>query len=773
MKSTFRLLLALVVSSLAGCECADNITYCPAGMVCRDGGGGAGGSGGGAGGGGGTVTLPDGGACPVACGTMCCPASQTCTAGQCAPACAAASRCGSGLAEVCCTTAQVCYLDACTAPGPDCTPGSSCPTGQYCDTALMKCLPLAPGNNMCEFRSDGGVFNPVPLWKYAVDAGPYVQVMMAPVVADVNADKIPDVLANFFQGGGYSSPGVMRALSGDDGRVLWTTADVTTDHIYPASSIAVADLDGTGRMVVVTVSAGGPLIAFDGRNGMKLWNSRDAMGTTVSCAANWGGPSIANLMGDEKAEVLCGLKAFDHNGVLLWDRGLGAGAVGPLTTAVDLDGDGALDVTDGTSAYRGDGTMLGWTSTGMAGFPAIGDFVGPVGQVGRDGKPEIAVVGGGRIGLVNGQTGAMAAPSVELPSFDATMMTCRVGGGNPGNGGPPTVADFDGDGAAEIGVADLDCYTVYEVESDGAGGFRLAIKWTKKVQDHSSSVTGSSVFDFEGDGVAEVVYADEIATHVYRGPDGVEIFTRPHCSGTTYEYPLIVDVNGNGRADLIIPDNTYAAGGLGCSPSVGPGIQVFRDGLDRWVNTRPIWNQHTYHVTNVCDGVDMVCGGRGAPGNVYGRVPAAEPRNWTFTNTPDGGGAPLNNFRQNVQGEGLFNAPDLKALDLALMDGCQMPLRITVRVLNSGALGVLAGVPVAIYSLGPPRALLGVVRTTMTLLPGQSEVLTLTLPLGDAGTFDRTQVVAVVDDDGAGVAAVSECREDNNEAGPAIVQCIN
>src|SRR5204863_8757843 len=126
--------------------------------------------------------------------------------------------------------------------------------------------------------------------------------------------KVPDVLANFFQGSAYGSPGVMRALSGDDGRVLWSTADVTTDHIYPASSIAVADLDGSGKLTAVTISADGLIIAFDATNGMRKWTSHDGANANVACAANWGGPSIANLTGDAKAEIICGLMAFDSSG---------------------------------------------------------------------------------------------------------------------------------------------------------------------------------------------------------------------------------------------------------------------------------------------------------------------------------------------------------------------------------------------------------------------------------------------------------------------------
>jgi hypothetical protein len=57
--------------------------------------------------------------------------------------------------------------------------------------------------------------------------------------------------------------------------------------------------------------------------------------------------------------------------------------------------------------------------------------------------------------------------------------------------GPPTIADYDGDGAPEVGVAGGAAYVVF----DGDG----ALLWQMPTQDLSSSVTGSSVFDFNGD----------------------------------------------------------------------------------------------------------------------------------------------------------------------------------------------------------------------------------------------------------------------------------
>jgi hypothetical protein len=203
---------------------------------------------------------------------------------------------------------------------------------------------------------------------------------------------------------------------------------------------------------------------------------------------------------------------------------------------------------------------------------AQGDFLAAAGLPGRDGLPEVVVVGNGQIALVPGQTGQVLVGPSPLPSG----ASCVVGGGDTGSGGPPTVADFDGDGRAEV------------------------------------------------------VCADELAVHVFDGATGQNLLQLPHCSGTAYAYPVIVDVNGNGRANIVVPVNTHASAYLGCPAGIIPGIHVLRDAKDQWVNTRAIWNQHTYHVTNVCDGRDWVCGGPGAAGNTYGRVPTTEPNNWTF-----------------------------------------------------------------------------------------------------------------------------------------------
>lgn len=132
----------------------------------------------------------------------------------------------------------------------------------------------------------------------------------------------------------------------------------------------------------------------------------------------------------------------------------------------------------------------------------------------------------------------------------------------------------------------------------------------------------------------------------------------------------------------------------------------------------------------------------------------------------------LNNYRQNVQGEGLFNAPDLMLKDLRVDDtGCPTSLLMQVRVFNNGALGVLSGIPVSFYAEGSPRTLLGTARTQGKLLPGQSEIVSFTYAIPAQQTWP-IKLVVVADDDGTGHSGVSECREDNNKAGPLTLVCL-
>ena len=676
------------------------------------------------------------------CGTpaVCCAVGDECIDGACLPACASRVRCGADRAT-CCGADQVCISDVCADPGDECTDSFDCPMGSFCEPTLGRCLPQFDPVT-CEATPVFGAFEPVVEWSMetATAAPDCMHGISAPIVVDVNGDGVPEVVANFACDDSWQR-GVVRALRGDTGAPVWEGVGVG-QATNGRSGIAAADLDGDGRAEVIAVTAIGDnrAIAFDD-DGSTMWLSTQADGTTpLSMVVVNGAPTIADLDGDGSPEIIFGAVVLDAMGRLLWsrDRGVAEGTNGSYTGGIsavaDIDMDGAPEIVAGRHAYEANGDPV-WTARTLSGTD-IPDGYPAVAQFDADPQPEIVLVASGNVYLLDGLTGLVQWGPTPLP-----------GGGI---GGPPTIADFDGDGVPEIAVAGAASYTVYDpAEPSG-------ILWSRTTQDRSSNATGSSVFDFEGDGAAEVVYGDECYMRVYRGVDGEVLLELDSTSATIHEYPLVADVDADGNSEIVIVANDRSSSLRSQCRSADPtwsgarrGVFVYGDTRDQWVGTRRIWNQHSYHVTNITAG---------------GAVPTLETNNWT-----DPG---LNNYRQNTQGEGVFNAPDLAVLALeVVLDGCPASALLRARITNEGSLGAPAGVPVSFYEGTPDArgALLGTVSTSVSLLPGATTVVELAdVALSGEAPY---AFVAVVDDDGTGAGIIIECDEDDNAGTIGDLDC--
>jgi hypothetical protein len=271
------------------------------------------------------------------------------------------------------------------------------------------------------------------------------------------------------------------------------------------------------------------------------------------------------------------------------------------------------------------------------------------------------------------------------------------------------------------------------------------VRWTKTTQDLSSNATGSSVFDFQGDGSAEVVYQDECNVWVYSGTDGRTQLQIPNLTGTIHEYPLVVDADGDGNSEILVVANENGTNPNACALPTGvnrKGLFMYGDANDKWVPTRKVWTQHAYHVTNA---------------NAAGNVPLTETNNWA---TPG-----LNDYRKNAQGEGVFNAPNL-TVELAVgLDKCdQGLLSLRARVTNLGALGVFPGVVVQFRANDAAGTLLGMGTVTSPILPGGSALVTLDV------SSTMTSFWAGVDGAPA-VGSVAECNETDNVDAVADAHC--
>lgn len=552
-----------------------------------------------------------------------------------------------------------------------------------------------------------GTFAPVLKWAWSGSTvlPLYNQVMSIPIVApiqDTNGDgkidqhDIPAVIFHTFADTTYLADGVLRAVSGRDGHELWTVTN-SAFRTNPGGHLAVADIDGDGLIEIIAPKSGGGVIVFE-HDGTFKWQS-----PVPTNNINSGGPAVADLDGDGVPEIIVGNTALNANGTLRWQ---GTGVSGPLPAVADLDMDGIPEVISGAAAYRNNGQLWWQNSTigqGNGAYVAIGNLD-------ADPFPEIVVVNFGKIWVLE-HDGTIKWGPVSIP-----------GGGN---GGPPTIADMNGDGVPEIGVAGAIRYVV--LRADGS------ILWQSPTQDQSSSSTGSSVFDFDGDGTAEVVYADERFLRVYNGKTGAVVFATPNTNGTLTELPVIADVDGDNHADIVVSANL-----VGASPPAQTGIRVFQDQNNSWVNTRRIWNEHTYHITNINDD---------------GTVPAHEQNSWQVHNT----------YRLNKRLDiSAAAVADLTASYLRVQDraGAQ-PSTFTVRVGNGGSLGADTGVRVAFYN-GQPGAggvLLGVAQTTQALDQGVYQDVSVNYAPSLAGI---STLVAVVDDDGTGRSRITDFDRGNN-----------
>jgi hypothetical protein len=600
--------------------------------------------------------------------------------------------------------------------------------GDVCDQSDDDFRDGGPTNPNCSYTPPRADFEPDEEigWSDSAAFPTKNQVMSTPTVINltddnadgfVNQNDVPDVVFNSFDTytcGIYTclGSGVLRAVSGDTFAELWAVAP-SGNATAPAASVAAGDIDGDGLVELATLRFGGGVIVFDTHQFSPptvKW-SCSQLGNCDNYASlhagnQWGGPALADLDEDGSPEVIHGAHVYRSDGTLWWvgTGGIGDNGVGPLSAVADLDGLGHPELVTGNTFYHFDGSIY-WDGTGQYtdGFVALGNFD-------ADDRPEVVVVSDGTIRLHN-HDGSLAWGPFALPGA--------------GDGGPPTVADFDGDGQPEIGVADQNTYVMFE--TDGS------LSWQTTTQDFSSSRTGSSVFDFEADGFAEVVYNDETHLRIYDGATGDVLWERENSSATAYEYPVIADVDNDGNAELVMCANDFSFGAQ-------HGIRVFGDLEDNWVRTRRVWNQHTYHITNVHED---------------GSVPASEPDGWLL----------YNSYRQNelAPGEGsAFDAPDLAAdLPSQVSQDCPNQIVLRVWVENRGAIENPAGIPVAFYE-GDPAAggvLIDVAYTTRPLQPGQAQRVNLTWlnpPVG--ATVD---VTVVVDDFGTGTGWTSECGLDS------------
>jgi hypothetical protein len=502
-----------------------------------------------------------------------------------------------------------------------------------------------------------------------------------------------------------------------------------------------SDDNGDGRIdeddtpdIVITEGFTGELIALHGDGSGELFRLEGFSpyaGTTIADVDQDGVPEVVALTDNNEVTAVHG------DGTLAWQsRGFGLSGY-PQPAVADLDADGVVEVVfdtavvsglDGSTLFQLGGVGSSWRTPVLADIDADGtqeiiigeevfDHTGvPEWRVGSSGQGNFAAVAdldgdiGGEVVFVSGQKMYLFEP-------DGTPIdTVAIPGSNPG---PPSVADFDGDGEVEIALPANTSISMW----DSAG----TMIWSSPISD-ASGLAGCSGYDIDGDGAYELLYADEDTFRIYDGATGTELYSNgSHGSGTLWEYPVTADVDGDGSAEIIIASNGQT----------WQGITVFGHSGSGWQASGPTWGTHDFAVTNL---------------EADGSIPSPAPLSWTVHNV----------FRARpVVDDG--GAADLEiAIEDACVASCEHgPIRVSFAVSNQGALDVPSGVIATLYTLDGATEL-AVDKVTIDAVPAGTVI--------HGGIFELHPddqgpdgLLLRIDDDGAGHGVITECDESNNE----------
>jgi hypothetical protein len=324
-------------------------------------------------------------------------------------------------------------------------------------------------------------------------------------------------------------------------------------------------------------------------------------------------PMIADFDGNGIPEVVTYDRVFNArtmemlvNGNLLSNSSMGFGngshfnnnntsEPSSIMAVGDMDNDGHPEVVGGHCAYKvtitnPDG-MTGnsfelWhqcnqTGPGGEAHPEAKDGPTAIADIDNDGFLDVIVTvscsqyGGNQSALYiwNPYTQKVLHTNIvnTLPAYGNLVVSPSV----------PFVGDIDADGKPEICFIGVASIFAYELD-----GVTLKQIWTKSTIEDTGA-TSMVMFDFNQDGKNELVYRDGSYLRILIGESGDDLIDPTDCfSPTGAEYPLVVDINKDGAAEIVVTGDDK--------------VRIFSSNpVGKWAPARKVWNQYAYNAVNI------------------------------------------------------------------------------------------------------------------------------------------------------------------------------
>lgn len=455
----------------------------------------------------------------------------------------------------------------------DCT----CTAGQ-CDSFYYTTC-----NPDCYYLPPCGPVSLATKWSSNAETGTY-----SPLVAgDLDADGIPEVVTTRVE------ESDLYILDGATGQIKYHIINPNT--LWPGGTApAIADLDNDGFGEIVLVGFDRRLYCYDHTGQVQF------VGPTIvgyDFRYRYAVPNIADFDNNGTPEINIGNQVFNgQTGALIASGGnlfsdgehparIAVGYSFASPVAADVLPDNFCFSCPGLEIVAGNQVLSVNFFTGLS-FPVV---AAPAGY--SDGFTSIADFDGdGDLdAIVQGQKNGQNTVYVWDLQTNAILREFQLLNNWSEGASRVNVADLNGDGLLDISFVSHPW--VYALSND------FTPLWINPVND-PSSITCTSVFDFCGDGSSEIVYRSEEKLQILDGATGGVIWEDVCLSFTHIENPLVLDVDNDGKTEILIECGTNG------SPFTGTVVAYEAIGTPA-ISTRPVWNQHAYFNTNINDDLSV------------------------------------------------------------------------------------------------------------------------------------------------------------------------